>query len=65
MEYEKLSYGLMGLSTLLGCSKSTAWKIKKSGVIDPAIVQIGKTIIIENEKVFECLRNNKENGKGK
>lgn len=53
---EKFSYGLPGLMDLIGCSKTTAWRIKKSGIIDDAIVQIGKKIIIDNYKVLECLK---------
>lgn len=60
---ENLSYGIEGLAKLLGCSKSTAWKIKKSGIIDPAIIQINRTIIINNSKVFECLQKNQEDKK--
>lgn len=42
-EYE---YGLTGLANVLGCSKATAWKVKKSGVLDEAITQRGRKIII-------------------
>ncbi len=53
---QKYSYGLDGLMNLLGCSKTTAWRIKKSGIIDNAYTQVGRKIIFDNEKVFRCLK---------
>lgn len=40
-------YGLKGLAQLLGCSKTTASRIKASGKIDKAITQIGALLIID------------------
>ncbi len=40
-------YGLKGLARLLGCSKTTASRIKTSGKIDKAITQIGALLIID------------------
>ena len=57
---EKFSYGLSGLMDLIGCSKTTAWRIKKSGVIDDAVIQIGKKIIIDNNKALECLKKHSD-----
>ncbi len=54
-QIDKYSYGLSGLATLLGCSKTTAWKIKDSGKIDKAIRQVGRKIIVDNEKALELL----------
>ena len=54
---KKYVYGLKGISTLFGCSKSTAYKIKRSGRIDEAISQIGSTIIVDAEKALELLKN--------
>ena len=42
-------YGLKGLARLLGCSKTTASRIKTSGKIDKAITQIGALLIIDAE----------------
>lgn len=57
---EKYFYGLCGLAELMGCSKTTAWRIKKSGIIDDAVVQIGRKIIIDRNKLFECLKDNQD-----
>lgn len=57
---KKYSYGLDGLMEVIGCSKVTAWRIKKSGIIDDAIVQIGRKIIIDDEKVLECLKKHSD-----
>ncbi len=48
-------YGLKGLCSLLGCSQATAARIKKSGVIDAAISQSGKLIIIDADLVLDLL----------
>ena len=52
-------YGLKGLAKLLGCSKTTASRIKTSGKIDKAITQIGALLIIDADKALE-LAGNKE-----
>lgn len=56
---QKYEYGIKGLAKVLSCSKSKAEKVKKSGVLDKAIYQQGRTIIVDKEKVMECLRTNK------
>lgn len=48
-------YGLGGLAHLLGCSDTTAWRIKKSGILDSAYHQYGKTIVFESKKVLELM----------
>lgn len=52
-------YGIKGLSNLLGCSLSTAERIKLSGIIDPAISQCGHLIIINSEMALDLLNKNK------
>ena len=52
-------YGLSGLAKLLGCSDTTAWRIKKSGRLNPAIHQYGKTTIFDARKVLELARLDK------
>ena len=49
-------HGLDGLCELIGCSKSTAMRLKNSGVLDEAIVQIGRKIIINADKALEILK---------
>lgn len=55
VEERKFVYGLKGLADLLGCSVVTAHKIKNSGVIDKAITQIGKKIIVDSDKALELI----------
>ncbi len=52
-------YGIPGLARILGCGRTTAQKIKSSGKINDAIVQEGRNIIIDKQKVFEILRAEK------
>lgn len=48
-------YGLKGLARLLGCSKTTASRIKTSGKIDKAITQIGALLIIDSELALKLV----------
>ncbi|MFI3293781.1 MAG: DUF3853 family protein [Rikenellaceae bacterium] len=46
-------YGIAGIASLFGCSVPTASRIKKSGVINRAITQIGRKIIVDAELALE------------
>ena len=46
-------YGIAGIASLFGCSIPTAQRIKKSGVINRAITQIGRKIIVDAELALE------------
>ena len=52
--------GLKGLAKILGCSRTTASKIKNSGIIDDAISQVGNLIVIDKRKVLEIIAKEKE-----
>lgn len=52
-------YGISGLANLLKVSKTTAQKIKSSGVLDPAITQVGRQTIIDRKKVLTILQKRK------
>lgn len=49
-------YGLQGLCDLFGCSTATASRIKKSGVIDAAISQVGNTIVVDADLAVDLLK---------
>lgn len=51
-----LSHGLDGLAKLLGCSKATALKVKQSGKFNSAISQVGRRIVIDNDRLLELMR---------
>lgn len=53
-------YGIAGLRDLLGCSESTANRIKRTGVLNPAISQHGKTIVIDADLALDLLRVSKQ-----
>ena len=55
MQDRRMEYGIKGLAQLLGCSRSKAYEIKASGVIDKAITQSGKIIIIDCERALQLL----------
>ena len=48
-------YGLAGLAELLGCTVSTAWRIKKRGVLNAAISQTGHIIVVDADKALELI----------
>lgn len=50
-------YGLAGLCKLLGCSTATASRIKRSGVIDAAISQTGKIIVVDADLALDLLKH--------
>jgi len=53
-------YGLKGLAKLLGCSKTTAARVKASGKYDAAITQIGALLIIDADEVLRIARESKQ-----
>lgn len=54
-------YGIKGLAKLLGASSSTAQRIKSSGVLDAAISQNGKIIVIDADLALDLLRISNKN----
>ena len=55
-----LVYGMQGICDLFGCSTSTAARIKKSGVIDAAISQVGKVIVVDADLAIDLLKTSKK-----
>ena len=53
-------YGLSGLMELMGCSISTAERIRKSGIIDEAISRAGNILVIDAELALELLKVNRK-----
>lgn len=56
---KKFVYGIKGLSELLGCSIPTANRVKRSGIINEAICQVGRKIIIDSEMALKLLKKKK------
>lgn len=52
-------YGISGIAQLLGCSVATAQRLKSSGRIDAAIVQIGRKIVCNADVAISLLSNPK------
>ena len=50
---KNLVYGLEGIKTLFGCSTTTAWRIKNSGWIRPALVQHGRTVLVDADIAWD------------
>ena len=57
----KLAYGIKGIAETFGCSIPTANRIKKSGVIDKAISQVGRKIVLDVDFALELAADNNIN----
>ena len=52
-------YGIPGIAELFQCSVATANKIKASGRIDNAIIQIGRKIMVDADLALELAGKKK------
>jgi len=50
------AYGYDGLCTMLDCSKATAWRLLKTGIINKAVSQAGRKIVINKQMALDLLR---------
>ena len=55
---KNLVYGLEGIKTLFGCSTTTAWRIKNTEWIRPAISQVGRKIVVDADLALELANEN-------
>ena len=55
---KKYVFGIRGLASILKCGMTNAQRIKNTGVIDEAIYQAGRKIVIDSEKALELIKNN-------
>ena len=55
---KNLVYGLEGKKPLFGCSTTTAWRIKNSEWIRPAISQVGRKIVVDADLALELANEN-------
>jgi hypothetical protein len=56
-------YGLDGIAELFGFSKTSATRLKRSGIIGKALYQYGNTIIVDADKALELVQENKKHSK--
>ena len=49
-------HGIAGIAKIFGCSIPTANRIKKSGVIDSAITQVGRKIVVDSELALSLTK---------
>lgn len=49
-------YGIINLAKYLGCSVRTAQRLKSSGRIDKAMIQSGRIIVIDADKLSRILK---------
>lgn len=53
---KKYVYGIAGIASLFGCSKTTAGKILHGGKIDKAVIRLGQKITIEADLAMQLNR---------
>ena len=54
-------YGIEGIAQVFGCSVPTANRIKRSGIIDSAITQVGRKIIVDADKALALAKEAEAN----
>lgn len=59
-EDEVWEYGMSAIQRLLNCSYTTAHRMKNSGLLDEAIVQSGRKIMVNVKKAKEILKAQKK-----
>lgn len=52
---KNLVYGIKGLAELLHCSTTRAQQIRSSGIIDKAITQYGRKLIIDADLALKLM----------
>ena len=57
-DFSQTEFGLDGLASLIGCKKTKAQQVKNSGILDDAIIQNGRKLIIDKNKALELLKAN-------
>ena len=58
---EHIVYGIAGIAQIFGCSIPTASRIKKSGIINDAVTQVGRKIVVNADKALELASKHKGN----
>ena len=56
---KRMYYGISGIAEIFACSVPTANRIKKSGIINDAITQIGRKIIVDGEKALALVKESR------
>ena len=56
-------YGIAGIAKIFNCSNTTASRIKSSRIIDKAITQIGRKIIVDAELALQLAGSKYSNKK--
>lgn len=52
----EIVYGLDGIAEIFDCSKSQAQRIKSSGIIDGAITQLGRKILVDKHLAIKLAK---------
>ncbi len=62
---QRYEYGIAGIAKIFGCSVPTANRIKRSGIIDKAITQVGRKIVVDVDLALTLAANGKSNSHGR
>ena len=59
--HKRTYYGIEGIAQVFGCSVPTANRIKRSGIIDAAITQVGRKIIVDADMALALAKEAEAN----
>lgn len=60
---KRYEYGIRGIAKVFGYSIPTANRIKRSGKINSAIMQVGRKIIVDADKALKLVQKDRKEGK--
>lgn len=55
---QKEYYGIAGIAEVLNCCSTTAQRVKNTGLIDGALITIGRQILVNKPKLQELYKQN-------
>ena len=59
---KRYEYGIRGIAKIFGCSIPTANRIKRSGKINSAIMQVGRKIIVDADLALRLVQRDSKGG---
>ena len=56
LSQRRIYYGIEGIAQIFGCSVPTANRIKRSGIIDDAITQVNRKILVDADLALQLVK---------
>jgi len=58
-------YGIAGIATILNCCNTTAQRVRNTGLIEPALISVGRQILVDKDKLQSLYKENEHKIKSK